>query len=214
MMLRVIYIPGMQGEGPGDRWFHKGLIDAGLTDCQMFDWPAHQWMLNNLRDRDQHKRVGEELAANIRAQPDRPTALIGHSTGAMIILDALEHLHDHPVDQALLLSAAVSCQYDLSAAVGGARRLVNLYSPRDWLVLNLGTKLFGSADGQKSHCAGYSPFHGPGSDDPRLSQRCYDPTWWKSGHYGGHLGPLVFGRFARDVVAPMLRTTQQELTCP
>lgn len=209
--LLPIYLPGMQGERMGDRSFCAGLIEAGLRDSEIFDWPEHRWMLNNLRDRESHRRMAEELAGRIGVLTDRRVVLVGHSTGAMVILDTLEQLGRQPIEQAWLLNAAVSGDYDLRPALAGVRRLVNIYSPRDWLVLNVGTRLFGTADGPRKWCAGFSSFTGPGGDDPRLEQRCYDPAWLKAGHYGGHLGALLLTRFARDVIGPMILRTAAEL---
>jgi hypothetical protein len=205
--LRVMYLPGMQGQGPGDRWFTRGLREGGIRDVELFDWTSHKWPLHNLRDRAQHARLGEELAEQIRSVREtdeaRATVLVGHSTGAMVILEALRCFDEPAVEAAWFYNAAVSCGYDLRPSLGGARRICNVYSPLDWVVLSIGTKLFGSADGQNVDCAGHKPFCGPGSDDQRLEQIAYDPKWLLRGHYGGHLGVLLVG-FARDIAAPMI----------
>jgi len=208
--VRIEYVPGMQGEALGDRWFTAGLIEAGFAETTLFDWTGYRWPLNNLRDRRQHARVGRELAARIaaahRRQRDVRHVLIGHSTGAMVVLEALDALGTAIVDQAWLLNAAVSRRYDLRPALAGTRRLINIYSPFDWLVLNLGTRVFGTADGKREACAGFGPFVGGGCDDGRLEQIAWDRRWTKTGHYGGHLGPLmpINRLFVRDVLGPMV----------
>jgi hypothetical protein len=213
---RVIYLPGMQGEMPGDRWLVRGLVEAGLTDSRIFNWPRSAWPLTNLRNREGHTAAAHELVHQIRQthDPDAPSddvneptrrrvALIGHSTGAMVILDALAMLDAGEVEQAWLLAAAVGAGYDIRPALSKVDRLANVYSPVDWAVLSAGTMLFGTADGQCTAAAGYRGFTGPGHDDPRLTQMRYDPAWLKSGHYGGHLGPLGIP-FARQVLGPAI----------
>jgi len=202
----VIYLPGMQGEMPGDRWFVSGLRDGGIRAATIFNWTQRQWPVQNLRDRDQHHRAAEALIEMIDAADPGPVVLIGHSTGAMVILDALSTLSRPRVEQAWLLSAAVSHAYDLRPALAGVHRLISIYSPADYVVLNLGTRVFGSADGLTQPCGGYQPFDGPGSDDARVEQIKWDPAWLRSGHYGGHLGPMAAasGAFARDIMAPMI----------
>ena len=203
----VIYLPGMQGAMLSDRWFVRGLRGGGLKRCRTFDWTRSRWWLVNLRNRRTHRQGAVKLARWIarrkQRRPSQPIVLIGHSTGAMVILDALERLDAPHVDAAWFIAAAVSSNYDLSAALNGARRLVNMHSPGDWLVLGAGTTLFGTADGLYRKSAGFSGFTGTGSDDPRLRQVPYDPKWLASGHLGGHTTPL-FRLFARDVLGPMV----------
>lgn len=107
------------------------------------------------------------------------------------------------MDQAWFLNAAVSRSYDLAPALAGTRRLVNVYSESDYFILNLATKVFGSADGEFTDCAGHKPFIGPGSDSDKLEQIAYDKSWLRAGHVGLHTTSL-FGPFARDVVLPMI----------
>ncbi len=203
----VIYLPGMQGRMLGDRWLTQGLTDAGLRHVQTFNWPRSIWPLRNLRDRAMHDAAADHLLQLIRAErqhhTDRALVLIGHSTGAMVILDALSRLDEAPVEQAWLIAAAVSCGYDLVQSLGGVEHLVSVYSPWDWAVLGAGTRLFGTADGLNEDAAGYRQFTGPGADDPKLHQMAYDPGWARTGHLGGHLGPLN-RFFARRIMGPMI----------
>ena len=205
--LRVVFLPGMQGDTPGDRWFVKGLIEGGATDSQLFDWTESWWALKNLHDREGHQRAAAKLAGKlqqpIEANPSPVNILIGHSTGAMVILDILPLLPEGLIHQAWLLNAAVSCGYDLTPALPGTQKLINVYSKNDWIVLNLGTKLFGTADGNREASAGHQPFDGPGSDHPRLEQLPYDSAWAKTGHLGLHT-TFIFKAFSRDVLLPMI----------
>jgi len=208
--VRVEHVPGMQGDAPGDRWLVAGLQEAGFADTTLFDWTGYRWPLNNLRDRKQHREGGRRLAERIadlhRRDPSTKHVLIGHSTGAMVILEALDQLGTAIVDQAWLLNAAVSRRYDLRPALAGTRRLISIYSPFDWVVLNLGTRVFGTADGKREASAGFAPFIGAGCDDGRVEQIAWDRRWVRTGHYGGHLGPItpITRLFVRDVLAPMI----------
>lgn len=203
----VIYLPGMQGRMLGDRWLTQGLKDAGLSHVQTFNWPRSLWPLRNLRDRAMHDVAADHLLELIAAErqyhPDRAVVLIGHSTGAMVILDALTRLDQPQVEQAWLIAAAVSCGYDLVGPLAGVKQMVSVHSPWDWAVLGAGTRLFGTADGLNEDAAGFRQFTGPGCDDPRLHQMAYDPAWARTGHLGGHLGPLN-RFFARQIMGPMI----------
>lgn len=193
---------------PGDRWFVRGLRAGGLSRCRIFNWTRSRWWLNNLRHREMHRQGAARLARWINRQhhrhPDRPIVLIGHSTGAMVLLDTLAQLEGPQAHAAWLIAAAVSNDYDLRSALEGTQRIVNMHSTGDWLILGAGTKLFGTADGPYQRSAGYTGFTGPGHDDPRLRQVPYDPKWLSCGNLGGHITPL-FWRFARNVLGPMIR---------
>lgn len=208
MSIRIIHLPGMSGRGLLDDGFARGLRQAGFEDVQVIDWPRARYrLLFNLRNRGQHSRAAGELAEQLREhkarEPEAIQILTSHSTGAMVVLDTLSMLDEPIVSQAWLLAAAVHSEFDLRPALAGAGRLVNVYSPRDVLLLGAGTAIFGNADGRRGHSAGRLAFGGPGSDDSRVEQIAYDPQWAGSGNLGGHTSVLV-GRFATTVIGPML----------
>lgn len=201
----VIYLPGMQGEIPLDRWLLRGVRDGGVNDCRIYNWPESWWPLRNLRDRDQHRAAGARLVEMVKREHEEgdnsKVVLMGHSTGAMVILDALEMIEEGLIDQVWLLSAAVCCDYDLRGCVEKTERMVNVYSGLDWLALNVGTRLFGTADGIHGKSAGYAGFCGAGSDDERVEQWVYRMEWLRWWHWGGHLSVLN-RMFGREVIGP------------
>lgn len=203
--ITVIYTAGMCGEKGFDRFCISGLRKAGLRVLS-HHWACHNFPIFNLRDRRQHERAAASLAGMVR-EVRRESAvehvvLIGHSTGAVVVLDALQHVKE-PVGQAVLLAAAVSPHYDLRRSLEPVSRLLNLYSPLDLFMLLAGTSLFGTADGRHRPAAGCVGFHGTGADDPRLVQRRYSPRWARCGNFGGHIGCL-HGQFAQRVLAPII----------
>ena len=201
----AIYIPGMAGEKWMDRRFLAGLMKAGVR-TQTLHWTRFRLPLRNLRDRRQHEQAATRLLAMVRAlrreRPDEPIALIGHSTGCLIVLEALER-REEPVEAAVLMAAAVSSGYDLRPALRSVNRLIHISSRLDTVFLGIGTMLFGTADGHHSASAGFLGFRGPGRDDPRFIQHVFRIGWLMHLHHGGHIGCLQ-PRFARRVIAPLL----------
>ena len=208
MAIRVIHLPGMSGQGPLDNWFATGLRKAGLDDVQVINWPKSRlMMLFNLRNRNQHMTAARNLAGDLQQyhqrHPNHQQIITAHSTGAMVTLDTLSLLDAPIVSQAWLLAAAVHCEIDLTRALGGVKRIVNVYSPRDMLLLGAGTAIFGNADGVRGDSAGRVPFRGPGAEDDHVEQLPYNPLWSKSGNLGWHTSVLV-GTFAEKVLGPMI----------
>lgn len=112
------------------------------------------------------------------------------------------------VDQVVLVQPAISPGYDLSRALKHVKR--NMYytsSPGDWFVLGVGTRVFGTSDGQKSDAAGFVGFRPPPTADARQYRKLveikYDPAWIRWGDFGSHTGALSTS-FAFHVLAPLL----------
>lgn len=127
--------------------------------------------------------------------PDRPIYLIGKSTGCLIALMAAEKLPVASVEKIILLSPAVSPSYDLTAALGATRTEIYSYHSRlDFVVLDWGTSIFGTADRYYTKCAGLSGFDQPAPRSPasyfyeRLKQKEWSMSHVWYGHLGGHLG--------------------------
>ena len=85
---------------------------------------------------------------------------------------ALEHLGripgGEPITGAVLLSASVSNDYDLTLALGQSREgIVNFYNERDVGLLGIGTTLMGNVDGGHSPSAGRTGFKLLDTGDPR-----------------------------------------------
>lgn len=204
----MIYNCGMAGCQRVDRRMLDALSAAGMA-VRINEWCGWWFPLVNLRSRARHAAAAEEavrMVEQARAEGEGSIVLLGHSTGCLVTLDALERLvaeGAEPVDAAVLLAAAVDPDYDLTPALPGARRLISLRSPLDGWFLGLGTAVFGTADGRHRPAAGMVGFRGPGADDPRFEQHRFQRRWLRCGHYGGHLGCLS-PRFGRAVLHPLL----------
>ena len=77
----------------------------------------------------------------------------------------------------------------------------------DGLLLDVGTKTFGTIDRKKVTAAGFSGFIPPALADAaqyeKLRQFAHDPAWNARGNYGDHIGPLD-PTFAETVLAPLI----------
>jgi hypothetical protein len=111
------------------------------------------------------------------------------------------------VDRIVLIGAALSPDYDLTDALSHCRRgIVSFYSRRDWLMLGVGTKMFGTIDRRRTVSAGRIGFLGTDGEPARfegLTQVAWTDAWRDLGHGGGHFGWLA-RRWVRDVLAPHL----------
>jgi pimeloyl-ACP methyl ester carboxylesterase len=198
--ITAIYSPGMCGERFIDRIAMRALGECG-PKIVMHPWTRHRWPLTNLRNRAQHARAADELAALVEAEraAGRSIVLIGHSTGCLVALETLQRLKQ-PVAHTVLLAPAVSSGYDLRPSLPMTHRLSIFHSPFDILV-SLGTMICGSADGRYGGCGGWRGFRGPGSDDPRVCHQPFRTSWMKWLYLGGHIGVLN-PRFIRNVLWP------------
>jgi acetyl esterase/lipase len=167
----VVILPGIEGESPANRDIRKGLYDAGIPYALViYRWgsllPGPGGMLINQTNVSRNRRMGQELAEQIaqyqRNHPGRPVFLAGHSAGGGIAVFAMEELGKiegaKPIEGAFLLSASISADYDLTAALRMTRRgLVNVSNPEDRL-LGRGTAAFGNVDGGHGDSAGRTGF--------------------------------------------------------
>lgn len=190
----------------------------GLThDVRDFVWQhGTGHFLKDLQDTDYLVEKAADLAAEVRrvkaADPDRPVYLIGKSAGAGIVLFAAEQLPPATIERLILLSAAVSANFDLRPALRATcNEVVSFHSCYDWLILGLGTKEFGTADRVHGKSAGLHGFVKPAdmnAEDAKLYRRLVQVPWspdMVSGlNLGGHQGTSMPGFLKREV-APWLR---------
>ncbi|QNN24986.1 alpha/beta hydrolase [Planctomycetales bacterium ZRK34] len=201
----MFYLPGMAGMLSRDRRFCQALREAGLDVVHEVNWVRWPWALQlvNLRDRRGHMQAAERVVSMINDEAaDREIVLIGHSTGAMVVLDALQQM-SRPVHQAWWLAAAISRRVDLRPALANVGKLISLHSRGDRFHLQFGTWLVGAADGVHGRSCGALPHVGPGCDDSKFEQRDYEVGWRELGHRGGHLSVLS-ERFAAEYVGPAI----------
>jgi hypothetical protein len=172
--------------------------------------------LKDLQDTDYLVEKAEELADEVRrvkaADAERPVYLIGKSAGAAVVLFAAERLPPATLERILLLSAAVSTNYDLRPALRATRReVVSFHSCYDWLVLGFGTTEFGTADrvhGRSAGLYGFTKPADPSAEDEALYLRLVQVPWSPGMigglNLGGHQGTSMPGFLKREV-APWLR---------
>lgn len=144
-------------------------------------------------------------------KPDAPVYIVGKSGGTGVAVRALELMPGESIEAVVLLSSAISPEYDLSAALRAVRRDVTLFwSPLDVIVLGMGTGLFGTIDRQRGVSAGLVGFRQPkGLDESsrrqyaKLKQVRWSPEMASTGYLGGHVGPDN-PAFLRKYVLPLL----------
>jgi hypothetical protein len=198
---------------------------AGVQhELREFNW-SHGWghILRDLQDNPHLLRKGYELSEQIRkqkeAEPERPIYVVAKSGGTAIALAALEQLKPATVERVILLSAAVSPNYDLRPAFKATRgEIVSFHSVMDQIVLGIGTKRFGTADrvfGPSAGLRGFTP--PPYPNDPeweayrRLVQIPWQPTMLLEGNPGLHVGTSL-PTFLGAEVAPWLKARPPKRT--
>ncbi|NOG54081.1 MAG: hypothetical protein HND57_07090 [Planctomycetes bacterium] len=210
----VVHVPGIMGTLGHDQAFGIWLILSGAQDVTMFDWTG-PIPLTNLTDTQRHERMARDLVAELHLlRKEHPSARIvvtSHSGGTRVAIRAAELLAEEAetaveaapplVEQMWVIAAAVSPKYDLSAALQGVQQMYVIDSEHDWLILGLGTAVFGTADRDHVQSAGMVGFMY--EDGSRLHKIHYDPWWRELDNSGGHLSAL--GRnFVKGVIGPIM----------
>jgi pimeloyl-ACP methyl ester carboxylesterase len=161
----------------------------------------------DLTDRDHIERQADALAESIigyrTLYPGSPVYLVARSGGTAVAARALEQLPENSVERAVFLASGLSPEYDLVPAMSAIRSdLTAFHSHRDRLILSLGTRVFGTADGVRGPAAGLRGFE-TAEEDSKLRQISWSWRMIQTGHWGGHLGS---GRpdFLRQFVVPLL----------
>ena len=112
------------------------------------------------------------------------------------------------VARGFLIAPALSPAYDLTPALRHVRsKAYVFYSDGDSAVLGIGTRLFGTIDGQKTDAAGKVGFTRPPTGDPaeyaKIVPMPYQSAWMRYENIGDHIGPMMTP-FARAVIAPLI----------
>jgi hypothetical protein len=173
--------------------------------------------LKDLQDTRHVLKKAVELAELIRRaraeNPDRPIFIIAKSGGAGLALAAAETLPPGTLERIILLSAAVSPTYDLRGALRATHgEIISFYSRNDQLILNWGTRNFGTIDRIYGPSAGLQGFVVPSdfsAEDRALYERLIQVPWsarniWQ-GHTGGHSGNSSPAFLANEVAPWLLR---------
>jgi hypothetical protein len=210
----LIHLPGITGELGIDREFVRGIKMGGFQgEVTIVDWTDNDPGLGSLFADKRHVRQAAMLAERIeQVRRDNPCGRLivsAHSGGNGIAVWALERLPaDVHVDDVLLLSPALSPDYDLSKALRHVDGHVYAFtSPYDFVVLGVGTMLFRTIDGKRTDSAGRVGFVRPPGADPdqygKLVAKPYQAAWMKYGNIGDHIGVLSKS-FVASVLAPLV----------
>lgn len=214
----VFVVGGISGLDPTGLCTKRALASAGCPhEVHEFVWTHGVGrLLQDLQDYRHVERKAAELAELLRKEqqrePHRPIYLIAKSGGSGIALQAAAQLPEGSLERIILLSAAVSADYDLRPALRAARQgIVSYHSKLDQLLLNLGTSRFGTIDRYYTQSAGLYGFavpEGASAEDralyDRLVQIPWQPAMVLSGYAGGHLGNSS-PSFLRTYIAEWLR---------
>jgi pimeloyl-ACP methyl ester carboxylesterase len=191
---------------------------AGVVhEIREFEWTHGK--LHPLRDLQDTRHLvarAAELAEQVRAvraeRPAVPIYLIGHSAGGGLVLLTAAQLPPDTLERIILLSPAMSPEFDLRPALRATRReVVSFYSRQDRVVLDWGTSTFGTVDRIYSTSAGHSGFREPddlNAEGRELYRRLVQEPWrWESlleGRGSGH-NSTTMPWFLKRHVAPWLR---------
>jgi len=224
----VVYlIDGVGGFGLAPKVMEHALTEAGVPhEMRNFYW-SHgfgRWH-SDLTDDENLRRKASELADSImtlRACGGRSVFIVAKSGGTAVALAALAQLPAESVERVVLLSSAVSPDYDLVPALRAVRtEIVSFWSPKDKFILGLGTSMFGTADGMMGESAGLIGFRTPDQATAadlalfrKLRQVEWDESMRKAYNYGTHIGTSM-PLFVRHYVAPLVGGRNEPLDqCP
>ena len=180
---------------------------------QRYFWNHGLFMpFHDLLDKAHIDQKGAELATLIETlAKEHSVQLVAKSGGSLVAIKALELLAPNKVVRTVLLSPAISPQYDLSRALQAVERsLICYYSPYDRLILGLGTSLFGTSDGVRTVSAGCLGFAvAPDvclypEQYIKLEQERWQPAMLKQFHNGMHAGNSSTPWLLKNVVPRLI----------
>jgi len=211
----VIVLPGIEGRSVLNEDIARGLIAGGVNwAVEIQDWTSSWGPLYNLRASERNHKQARLLYERIQryrhAFPHRPVMLLGHSGGGAIAIWTAEAFDQREsLEGLILVNASISREYDLTDALNKTRRgIVSYYSAQDWMLLGVGTTVYGTMDGSHSVSAGKEGFLVP-TDLPRAYDKLYQVGWTKqmakAGHRGGHFSSAD-AHFVAQFIAPLIRT--------
>jgi len=189
----IIVLGGIEGPSAYQRYLASGLVLGRWRGAvQVHPWGGGIYPIRyfrNLMSPAHHERSADAVAAMIRAYrrdyPDAPVGLLALSGGCWVAVRTLERLGaEEPLQTTVLLAAAISPGYDLSAAASRCRRgLYTVRGPGDAVLLGLGTSLLGTSDrrwGPAGGWVGWRPAR------PGVIDRCWHPQFIRKGYLGNH----------------------------
>ncbi len=215
----TIILPGIEASGPFVEWIYDGLRDGHVNGAvKIFYWgiPFPEGYFPNLM----HKRRNHSKAAQLAeiicryqsSYPGRPIHLVAHSGGAGPAVFAIEQLPPGVhIDGLALLGGAISRDYDLRPILKRTHKgILNSYSPKDWFVLGLGTRIFGTSDRKFTESCGWAGFM-PAHSDPadaelfaKLEQIAWTSEMINDCDYWGNHGTSSSRELVAKHIAPWI----------
>lgn len=209
-------------DGSGDYRTTSRVLCETVNACatplrvETFVW-SHGYgrMLIDHVDHCNHVEEGRRLAALIAAVkqscPERAVYLVGHSSGAAVVLAAAEMAPPGSIERIVLLAPAVAYDYDLRPALRSARQGIDVFiSRRDVGALVLGTGIVGTADRRLAAASGrvgFTPILTCPGDEllyAKVRIHPWNPSVAWTGNRGSHYGTLESG-FVRAYILPLLQ---------
>ncbi len=214
----TLILPGIEAAGPFAQGMVDGLVGAVPGAVQIFYWgiPFPEGYIPNLIWLRRNRAKAAELARIIQCYqdqyPGRPVHIVANSGGAGPAIFAVEMLPpDRGIDGLVFLGGAISSTYDLRPALRRLHKgIYNFYSPRDWIVLGIGTCLFGTSDRKPQVSCGFVGFQPPAKlcDTENLYAKVHQDIWRPAlvddcNHWGTH-GFSASTQYIRRYVAPWI----------
>ncbi len=216
----TIILPGIEAIGPYPEEIRGGLRDGQVPGAiEIFHWglPFPEGYFRNLMDIRRNRRQAAALAGIILAHQDQyPQStihLVANSGGAGPALMAIEMLPlNRPIAGIAILAGAASCGYNLRPVLARCTKgVLNSYSRRDALMLNLGTRIFGTTDRKFAPSCGYRGFT---MHDNKVQQlewtAAYGPQcgWWGT-HGTSTSRQFISSHIATWIKAPVSMVPKQ-----
>ncbi|HPF37119.1 MAG TPA: hypothetical protein P5081_00330 [Phycisphaerae bacterium] len=208
----TIVLGGVEGPSFFSAQMVRGLLASGYRGAVMrVDWnDGIQFIrsITNLMNRSHHDRwatrVAEIVTAYQREHPCAPISILAQSGGCWIAVRTLELLpKDARISTVALHAPAVSPDYDLRPALANCTHaLISVEAFGDFVILGLGTLIFGTADRRHTPAAGLVGFRNP--PEKVVSMR-WRPSWLNHRHFGNHTSSASFA-LIRDLIGPALLT--------
>lgn len=211
----VMVFPGIEGGPQIMRPQYRAMRDGGTTQAiRFFDWQRISGMAN-LMDYAGNRRKAAELAQSIvdyrAAHPKATIDLVGYSGGGGMAVFAAEALPpDIHLRNVVLAQAALSPDYDLTEVLRRVDgKLVNLYSPADWLILGAGTTVWGTMErkhGDSCGKIGFDVLRAVPDETQRahFMQRGWQSKNWGLSQDGSHV-QLFSYEWNRANIAPFVK---------
>ncbi len=189
-------------------WTMNSVVKASRANLEVhhFVW-SHGFgqIVADICDRKHMYDKGELLAKTVleHTSTGRKVSVVAKSGGTGVALKALELLPTNTVETVILLSPAVSPQFDLSMALKAVHgKMYSFNSKYDLFWLALCTSIVCTADGVKTVAAGCAGFA-----NPEKYEKLVEITWNKlmirSLHFGTHTGTSMYP-FLSSYVLPLL----------